>query len=42
MSKQLLLILILAAAWALSGPAAPGPIDPAGAPPATETDAPRP
>ena len=40
MSKQLLLILILAAAWALSGPAAPGPIDPDGAPPATETGGP--
>ena len=37
MSKQLLFILVLAAAWTFYGLAAPGPIDPDGAPPATET-----
>ena len=31
MNKQILLILVLAVAWTFSGPAAPGPIDPAGA-----------
>ena len=40
MNKQILLILVLALAWTFSGAAAPGPTDPAGAPPATETDAP--
>ena len=40
MNKQILLILVLAVAWALSGPAAPGPTDPSGAPLATETAAP--
>ena len=40
MNKQILLILVLAVAWTFSAPAAPGPIDPAAAPPATETDAP--
>ena len=38
MNKQILLILVLAA-WPgrFPDPAAPGPIDPAGAPPATES-----
>ena len=31
MNKQILLILVLTVAWTFSGPAAPGPIDPAGA-----------
>ena len=41
MNKQILSILVLAAAWTLSGPAAPRPIDPAGAvtAPDVETDA---
>ena len=40
MSKQLLLILILAAAWTISGPAAPGPTGPAGADRSAENGAP--
>ena len=36
MSKQLLFILVLAAAWTFYGLAAPGPIDSAGTSPATE------
>ena len=42
MSKILLSILILAVGWTLSGPAAPGPIDPAGTPSAAEAETPPP
>ena len=38
MNKQILLILVLAVAWTFSGPAAPGPTDPAGAALAPEAD----
>ena len=38
MSKTFLTILVVLAGWTLSGPAAPEPVDPAGAPPATETE----
>ena len=42
MSKTLLSILILAAGWTLSGPAAPKPVDPAGTLPAPDSAAPPP
>ncbi|MCY3758086.1 MAG: hypothetical protein OXG96_10220 [Acidobacteria bacterium] len=38
MSKTLLTILILALGWTLSGPAAPGPVDPAGSPAPAEAE----
>lgn len=38
MSKTFLTILVVLAGWTLSGPAAPEPVDSAGAPPATETE----
>lgn len=42
MSKTLLTILVVLVGWTLSGPAAPEPVDPAEAPPATETSPPAP